>query len=153
MDTSAEDEDQKTIKKYNLMLWLFKNIGWFTVINKVMPIIFHQTFLEDPTRTEEKEKWKKKLKSHNKNAVVAFCRGIMARDNVLDQLSTVKIPTAVIVGANDVATPPAHSKRMADTIPNASFYRVSDAGHSAAIEKPTEVTNAIKDFYIKLGIL
>jgi pimeloyl-ACP methyl ester carboxylesterase len=81
-----------------------------------------------------------------------FGKGIFARDRVLEKLSNIKVPTAVIVGEFDVAIPPEYDKRLAETIPNAEFYTIPDAGHSAAIEKPEEVTNAIKDFYLKIKV-
>ena len=77
----------------------------------------------------------------------AFGKAIFYRDNVLEKLSTLDLPTAVIVGEEDVLTPPVHSAGMASTIPGAKLYKIPDAGHSAAIEKAQEVTDAMLDFY------
>jgi pimeloyl-ACP methyl ester carboxylesterase len=42
---------------------------------------------------------------------------------------------------------------MVDIIPNAELFIIPNAGHSAAIEKPEEVTNVMKQFYSKIGLL
>ncbi|MGD1842839.1 MAG: alpha/beta fold hydrolase [Thermonemataceae bacterium] len=153
MDTSAEEESAKTLKKNNLLLWVVKNIGWFPVTGQVMSIIFHDTFLKDTTRKQEVKKWRNIITGQDKKGLVPFGKGIFARGSVLEKLSNLQIPTAVIIGEFDVATPPIHSKRLVETIPNANLYTIADAGHSAAIEKPIEVTQALKDFYKKVGIV
>ena len=53
MDTSAEAENPKALKQYHLLLWMVKNIGWWAVIKQVMPILFHKTFLNDRSRSNE----------------------------------------------------------------------------------------------------
>jgi hypothetical protein len=41
---------------------------------------------------------------------------------------------------------------MASIIPNAELFIIPDAGHSVAVEKPEEATNAIRKFYNKIGL-
>ncbi|MEE4245518.1 MAG: alpha/beta hydrolase [Kangiellaceae bacterium] len=147
MDTSAEGEDEKALKKNNLLLWMVRHFGWWPVIGQALPIMFHKTFLKDPSRQEEVKKWKRIVTGHNKMALWHFGKGIFARDNVLSKLSSISCPTAVVVGEEDIATRPDCSERMAQEIPGALLFKVADAGHSAAIEKPQEVANAILSFY------
>lgn len=153
MDTTAEEEDKTVLKKYNLLLWLVKYVGWWAVIGQVLPILFHKSFLEDETRQAEVEEWKKIITGHDKKGIAPFGKGIFARDSVLDRLSGLSLPTAVIVGEEDVGTPPEYSQRMADAIPNAKMYTIPDAGHSAAVEKPTVVAEAMREFYADVGII
>lgn len=153
MDTSAEEEPKDKLRKNKLLLWIVKNIGWFPVIGQVMSILFHKSFLTDESRQAEVKKWRKIVTSHSRKGVIAFGEGIFARDSVLEKLSVINMPTAVIVGVNDVATLPEHNKKIADTIPNCDYFTIPDAGHSAAVEKPEEVTEAMRKFYSKIGIL
>lgn len=153
MDTSAEKESKKALKKNNALLWVVKNIGYFAVINQVMPILFHTTFLKDASRKSEVKKWRKIITNQKKKGIVPFGKGIFARDNVLERLSDIEIYTAIIVGNHDVPTPLQYSKNMVDIIPNAELFIIPNAGHSAAIEKPEEVTNVMKQFYSKIGLL
>jgi 3-oxoadipate enol-lactonase len=153
MNTSAEEEYKKEYKEKHLLLWIVKNIGWFPVIDLFMTVVFHKTFLKDKSRRAEVQKWRKIIMNQNKKGIIPFGKGIFARDRVLEKLSDVNVPTAVIVGENDVATPPELNKRIADVIPNAYYFTIPDAGHSAAIEKPEEVANAMRKFYSKIRLI
>lgn len=153
MDTSAEEESKKSLKKNKLLLWIVKNLGWFPVKNQVISILFHNTFLKDTSRQDEVNKWKNIVISQSIKGMGPFGHGIFSRDSVLDKLPNIKVPTAVIVGEQDAATPPHYNKRIADTIPNAQYFSIQDAGHSAAIEKPNEVTLAMKTFYTHMGLI
>lgn len=153
MDTSAEEEEKNTLRKNNILLWIVKNICWYPVIGRVMPIMFHKTFLKDKSRQSEVKKWRRIVMNQNINSMNSFGKMIFKRERVLEKLSAIIIPTAVIVGEKDVATRPEYNKRMADMIPNADYFTIPDAGHSAAIEKAEEVTNAMRKFYSKIGLL
>jgi len=151
IDSSAEAESKASFRRNNLLVWVVKNFGWTPAIGKVMPILFHKTFLKDTSRKEEVDKWRNIITGHNKKGLVPFGKGIFARKSILKNLANINIQTAVIVGENDLATPIEYSRRMADVIPNAAFYSIPDAGHSAAVEKPNEVTKAIKFFFETLN--
>jgi pimeloyl-ACP methyl ester carboxylesterase len=61
------------------------------------------------------------------------------------------LPTLVIVGEEDVLTPPDAARRMAAAIPGARLVVVSGAGHLPPVERPTETTAAILDFLRVVG--
>lgn len=147
MDTSAEAEHVKALKRYDLLMRVVKYVGWWAVIGQVMPIMFHSSFLKDRSRETEVKKWRNIITGHSRKGVVPFGKGIFARDSVLEQLAGLSLPTSVIVGEQDIATPLAFSQRMANVIPNAKLYKIPDAGHSAAVEKPVEVADAMQQFY------
>lgn len=153
MDTSAEEEPEASKNKNKLFLWVVKNIGWFPVIGQIMSILFHHSFLKDKSREKDVRKWRNIIMNQDKKAMVPFCKAILDRDKVLDQLSSVSIPTAIIVGENDVPTPLDHHKRMADTFPNSYFFTIPNAGHSVAVEKPEEVADSMRKFYTEIGLI
>jgi len=153
MDTSAEREPIITLQKNYLMLWVVKYIGWFPVIRKVLSMMFHRTFLRDPNRRAERKKWKNIVLNQNLKAMVLFGKGIFSRKNVLDKLPSIKIPTLVVVGEFDKATPPRFSQHMVEKIDKAALVTIPDTGHSCAIEQPELVTNAMLDFYKDRGIV
>ena len=152
-DTSAEDEQPKALKRNNILLWVVKYIGFFAAISQVMPIMFYTKFLKDPSRKAEVGRWRNIILNQDRKAMVQFGHGIFARKSVLDELANLRIPTAIIVGDKDKATPIEYSRNMAAVIPNSSLFVIEDAGHSAAIEKPEEVTNAICEFYSGIGLV
>lgn len=151
MDTSADVEESGKVTQYNLMLKTVQTIGWRPVIGRVMPILFHDNFLSDNARKKEVETWRKIVTGHDRKGVLPFGRAIFSRDSVAGQLDQIKVPTLVVVGKHDAATPLAHSQRLADQIPDAHLRVIPDAGHSAAVEKPKQVTNALTMFYERIS--
>lgn len=151
MDTSAEEEHPKALRKNNLLLWVVKNIGWFPVQGAVMRIVFHNTFLKDKSRKTEAQRWRKIITGQDVKAMYPFGKGIFARGSVLDQLPQIQAPTLVIVGAHDRATPLEYNKRIAEHIPGAAFTVIPDSGHSCAIEQPDLVNEAMLAFYEGMG--
>jgi pimeloyl-ACP methyl ester carboxylesterase len=61
------------------------------------------------------------------------------------------LPTLVIVGDEDVATPPAKAEVIANGIPGDRLVRIPGAGHSASLEEPAAVTAAIEAFLAGLA--
>jgi pimeloyl-ACP methyl ester carboxylesterase len=74
-------------------------------------------------------------------------RGMLAQRNgdVIASLSTVKVPTLVLVGADDTNFLPA-ADYMAATIPNAEKVVVPAAGHAANIDQPDVFNDAVISF-------
>jgi 3-oxoadipate enol-lactonase len=58
----------------------------------------------------------------------------------------VKVPTLVLVGADDTLTPPAMAREIAERIPGARFEVIADAGHLTNIEKAAEFNRLVLGF-------
>jgi pimeloyl-ACP methyl ester carboxylesterase len=63
-----------------------------------------------------------------------------------DLLPTLRIPTLVIAGARDGFTPPELSREMAAAIPDAELVEIEDGSHTAPLERPEQVADAVLDF-------
>jgi pimeloyl-ACP methyl ester carboxylesterase len=77
--------------------------------------------------------------------------GLAARADSRDTLPTIAVPTLVVVGAEDVLTPPAEAATMAAAIPRARLDVVPRAGHLANIENPDAVNTALRAFLARVG--
>jgi pimeloyl-ACP methyl ester carboxylesterase len=66
--------------------------------------------------------------------------------SVLDHLPKVDVPALVVGGEIDKFTPVWLSKRMADLIPGAEYLFVPQGSHTAPLERPGMVNNAIERF-------
>jgi 3-oxoadipate enol-lactonase / 4-carboxymuconolactone decarboxylase len=84
------------------------------------------------------------LSSHSPEGYASCCDAIESM-TIVDDLSTIPVPTLVIAGADDPATPPDHGRRIADAVPNARLAVVPDAAHLGNIQQPTAFTNLIID--------
>ena len=66
-------------------------------------------------------------------------------------LTSIKVPALVIVGEEDVLTPPADAERIARGISGATLITIQDAGHLSNMEQPTMFNRAVEDFAAELA--
>lgn len=55
-----------------------------------------------------------------------------------------KVPSTVVVGRQDRLTPVHHSRRLVAELPDAELLVIDRAGHQTPLERPREVTDAIR---------
>jgi pimeloyl-ACP methyl ester carboxylesterase len=58
-------------------------------------------------------------------------------------LSRIGVPTLVLVGEQDLATPVGEAKSMADAIPKADLAVIPHCGHLSTLEMPETVANRL----------
>jgi 3-oxoadipate enol-lactonase/4-carboxymuconolactone decarboxylase len=73
----------------------------------------------------------------------AACCDALAGFDLRDDLGKIVAPTLVVVGRDDPATPPAHSRLLADAIPGAALLEVPHAAHLAPVEQPARIGEAM----------
>jgi len=78
--------------------------------------------------------------------VAAAQRGMAARPDSTPTLATVRCPTLVLVGTEDVLTPPAESRRMAAAIAGARLVEFEGVGHLSNLEGPEAFNQALLGF-------
>jgi 3-oxoadipate enol-lactonase len=59
---------------------------------------------------------------------------------------SVRVPTLVLCGTEDAATPPHAVRELAESIPGARYELVPGAGHLPPVEQPEAVARAIRSF-------
>jgi 3-oxoadipate enol-lactonase len=76
----------------------------------------------------------------------AGCCAAIPKINVTSRLKEIKIPTLVICGNDDPATPPAMAREIQENIPGAKLALIPQAAHLANIEQPEAFNRALGDF-------
>jgi len=71
-------------------------------------------------------------------------QAILGRADSRPLLVEIERPAVVIVGRQDLVTPVARAEEMATDIANARLVVVEDCGHMAPLEKPAEVSVALR---------
>ncbi len=59
-------------------------------------------------------------------------------------LGEVAVPTTVVVGAEDVMTPPRHAETLAAAIPGAELVVLAGCGHMVMLERPDQLDDAVR---------
>ncbi|MET8578849.1 3-oxoadipate enol-lactonase [Streptomyces sp. NPDC005012] len=74
----------------------------------------------------------------------AACCDALAAFDVRKLLGSVRVPTLLIAGRDDPATPPAHLREIADAVPGATLTEIPGASHLAPAERPEAVLAALR---------
>ncbi len=67
-----------------------------------------------------------------------------------EALKRIKCPTLIIVGEDDVVTPPRESERIHRLVPNSKLIVLERSGHMVLYEKPDEINQLIENFVKEL---
>lgn len=86
------------------------------------------------------------MSSSQPDGVIGALLGMAERPDSTAMLSTLRVPTLVVTGADDVLVPPVESEKLAAAIPGAVLKIIPGAGHLVAYEKPEEFNRALKDW-------
>ncbi len=86
-----------------------------------------------------------------RQAIAGALHGLAAREDSRATLGAIRVPTLVLVGEEDVLTPPSEAEAMAAAIPNARLERIPHAGHLANLENPQAVNTALGRFLAGLS--
>ncbi|MFV3129324.1 alpha/beta fold hydrolase [Niveispirillum sp. KHB5.9] len=79
----------------------------------------------------------------------AFCRqqaAILSRPDSRPDLPGIKVPTLIIVGADDAQTPPDRSREIMQAVTGAHLHILPRCGHLSPLEQPKAVTALIRDW-------
>lgn len=151
METTADPEPAENVPRYRALNFVARWFGLGLVADRVMPIMFSRTFLTDPARREERDRWRQEL-LRNRRTIVRAVQGVIEREGVTAELAAIRAPTLVIVGEEDVATVPAKAERIVAAVSGARLARIPAAGHSSSVEAPQAVIAAMEGFFDELGV-
>jgi proline-specific peptidase len=87
--------------------------------------------------------WRTKMRPE---ALIVAGRHLLKGWTVMDRLGEITVPTLVMAGRDDFLFPPEHQLELAAGIPDARLRIIERAGHSAHLEQPAEVMEAVRDF-------
>jgi pimeloyl-ACP methyl ester carboxylesterase len=71
---------------------------------------------------------------------------VLKRRDYRPFLAGIRVPTTIIVGAQDVITPPEASREMHAMVPGSRLVEVSECGHLSTLERPDEVSGLMREW-------
>jgi pimeloyl-ACP methyl ester carboxylesterase len=114
-----------------------------------MPVDFRE--LGPSYRAANPEGAKRWLDLEHKALIGREYRQPLANQITQARLKELKLPTLIIPGAADLATPPSIGRMLAAEIPNSELVIASEAGHSVYWEQPDVFNRAVLDFVGRHG--
>ncbi|MGC0373438.1 3-oxoadipate enol-lactonase [Streptomyces sp. SAI-229] len=77
----------------------------------------------------------------------AACCDALAAFDLRDRLAEVSVPTLLVAGREDPATPPGHLREIADAVPDATLVELPGASHLAPAQRPEAVLTALRTHF------
>jgi len=145
LDTRAGAEPPLIRMKYRLMARAYRRFGLIQAIDdQVMALMFGRDFLR--SRTDIVDIHRQRILKHEPAQIFHAVRAVANRRDFTPSLPTLKTPTLVLVGDQDLATPPHCSRRLSLLLPDADLVVVQGAGHLSVVEMPDVVLDHMTSF-------
>ncbi|WP_426755841.1 alpha/beta fold hydrolase [Myxococcus sp. Y35] len=145
LETSADPEPLHNVPRYTLLNVIARLAGLRPVVDPVMRIMFGRGFMTDPNRGEERSRWRARL-MENRRDIWRAVNGVIERRGVAHEVPHIRVPTLIVVGAEDTATVPAKAERLHRLIPNSRLVKLPRGGHSSTVEEPALVNATLGTF-------
>jgi 3-oxoadipate enol-lactonase len=143
-DTRAEADDPAGRAARDDMISLARAGGADAVIEKMLPKL-----LSEAARTNRPELVERVRAIGGRQGVSAITAALAAlrdRPDATDSLAAIAVPTLILVGEHDAATPPPLSQKMAEKIPGSRLVTIPGAGHLSNLENPGAFNAAVREF-------
>lgn len=140
MDTAAKIGDDKS---WNERIAIIRERGIPAVGKNIMTRWLTHDFKQK--RPDAYACYRNMLERTSSKAYCATCFALRDSD-LTSQTAELKLPTLVIVGENDLSTPPQLVKQTADLIANADYQTIAACGHLPCIEQPELTIKALRSF-------
>lgn len=148
LDTTAGDEALASKLKFRMMGLMARLFGIGPLMPSILPLMFGATTRRE--RTDLVERWRSRIAATHIPSLLLTLDALMSRESLLPQLPAINLPALVMVGEEDAALPPEHSRMLAAHLPRATLDIVPNAGHLTTLEQPDLVNEAMSAFLAKV---
>jgi len=145
--TSADAETEENKKRYRTLTFIARIFGLRLVANRIMPVMFGKSFLNDPLRAKLKRQWRQNLIANRRIGIARAVMGVIEREPIYDQINKITAPTLVARGAEDGAISMEQANRIHSRIPRSKLAIIPHAGHTPTVEKPAMVNGLLEDLF------
>ena len=146
LETSADPEPSEHAAKYRQLAFVARWFGLGLVVDRVMPVMFGRTFLSDPVRAGERREWRDRMSGNHRLGITRATTGVITRNGIASEIDSIRVPTLILVGDEDVAVPPVHSQHLHEHLTGSRLEIIPRAGHTSTVEEPTAVNVALANF-------
>jgi 3-oxoadipate enol-lactonase len=143
-DTRAEADTQVARQGREKMLALVRERGVAAVAEDMLPrLLGPSTHREQPGLVE---RVRALMLSNSADAVAGAILALSSRSDSTALLPSIHVPTLIIVGEEDILTPPALSETMHRAISGSELVTIPRAGHLSNLEQPEAFNSALARF-------
>lgn len=141
LDTSARPDTPERAETRSELIRLAQTGKFKAVMPRLLPNFIHPSRLKDPAVADVVRQMAERT---GPEAFIRQQTAIMGRPDSRGDLASIRVPTLVLCGRQDVLTPLAVHEEIAAGIAGSKLVIVEDCGHLAPLERPEATTAAMR---------
>jgi pimeloyl-ACP methyl ester carboxylesterase len=143
-DTRPQADSAEARRNRDELATLAQHGGTDAVAERLLPGLLAAATLAD--QPEVMTQCREMARRWSVGGMVGALHAMRERPDSSDLLGTIRIPTLVVVGAEDRPSPPSVAQAMAQAIPSARSAVIPGAGHVAPLEQPLATSRVLAEF-------
>ena len=150
MDTRAGNDSAEGRERRDQMIALARQRGSEAVADAMITgMVGKRTREKCPEVVDDVHRM---LESAPVDGVVGALEALRDRPDSTATLATIDVPTLIVVGEDDVLTPPGEAMLLHAGIRGSTLEVIAGAGHLANVERPAAVNHVITEFLAKVTL-
>lgn len=147
MDSYVGEEPIETKELYFSMLDGIEKIKCIpdTLIEKIAPMFFSPSIDKSGILYKSFVEKLKTIQGEKVEGIVKLGKAIFGRENALNLLSDIEVPTYFVVGEYDIPRPYNESVEMATYMKKSKVLKIKNAGHISNLENVEEASRILAD--------
>ncbi len=134
-DTRSQADTPEAVEGRKRTLALVEDRGPAGLAAEMIPKLLGETTRRDQPQVVERVR--DLILSNSASAISGAITALMTRPDSTSLLSTLHVPALVMVGEEDVLTPPAMSQDLHSSLSGSSLVTIKKAGHLSSLEQST----------------
>jgi pimeloyl-ACP methyl ester carboxylesterase len=143
-DTRSEADTPQALAGRRHMLEVIAERGTGGVADEMVPKLLGATTQRD--RADVAARVRTLIAANRPDGIAGAVRALMTRPDSGATLGTIHCPTLIVVGEEDMITPPALSRDMQRRIAQSELVVIGGAGHLSSLEAPDAFNAALAHF-------
>jgi len=143
-DTKSAGDSAEAVAGRKSMQQLVRDKGQAAVAEALLPRLVGET--TKLGRPDVVEHLRRQITGNSVEAITGALQALMTRPDSTPMLSSIHCPVQILVGDEDVLTPPALSEQLHRDIPGSELVVITGAGHMSNMEQPELFNDALARF-------
>ena len=147
-DTRPGADSPEGLDRRHQLIRLARSEGATAVANAQIPNLVGRTTRERQPDTYDAVH--RMIAQARVDAIVGALEAMMLRPDSTPTLSSIDVPTLIVVGEEDALTPVSESRLMHERITGSRLEVIANAGHLSNLERPAAFNHVLTEFLVAL---
>ena len=143
-DTRAGEDTPETRDRRRELIQLARSEGSAAVAERQLVGLLGKTTREQ--RPDIVQSVRAIAERASVDGIVGALEALLARPDSTSTLSSISVPTLIVVGEEDVLAPAKEARGMHALVPDSRFQVLAQAGHLSSVERPAAFNAVLSEF-------